>query len=319
MSRSNEVVYVADFNEQRRLSYGISGDLQSNQMLICIPGILETRQSFTPLISFTDGYSSCVVVTVDLCGRGQSDPLRGSQSYAMSVYLNDLTQLLSHLSNIYPKAMNNIHLLGTSMGGILAMYLIAHSAFKIKGLMLNDIGLTLPWMSIYSLYGQISKKEMKGHAILSKILKVDSKLLADVQKQSHFDLPYKRDLMGMRFSNLLQNFKGEILLLYGENSKLCTYLQVNELSAIFPTSQLIRIENEGHPVSFSPIVCSCIATQLKLKKISLHAVDTSQDIDHLMESSNTIQVEHSQSTSKLPDMRMGSGIRQFWNSFRSKE
>ena len=141
----------------RHLAYSSVGDVNSPHVLLCLPGLLETRATFDPLLQAAEEVHGLRVISVDLCGRGDSSTLPGDKGYTMQVYLEDIVHFIR--SELMPdgKPVPHIEVLGTSMGGILAMYLASDAHNHISGLIFNDIGLDLPWMSIYGLYDGMKK------------------------------------------------------------------------------------------------------------------------------------------------------------------
>jgi len=73
----------------------------------------------------------------------------------MSVYLADIEVFLAEsVFTKKPVTRKKFFLVGTSMGGILAMQLAKKLGKKIHGLILNDVSLSLYWSSLYGLYTQ---------------------------------------------------------------------------------------------------------------------------------------------------------------------
>jgi alpha-beta hydrolase superfamily lysophospholipase len=107
----------------RRLAFQEIGTRESPQVLLCLPGLLETSASFEPLLVAATHATSLRVIAIDHCGRGNSDALPMDSGYAMAIYLADTEEFISrHIfqaSEPHPK----LDVMGTSMGGILAMYL----------------------------------------------------------------------------------------------------------------------------------------------------------------------------------------------------
>jgi len=130
----------------RRLAFTDTGPPHARDVLVCLPGVLETRQTFVPVLDARPAGLRCL--SLDYCGRGDSDPLPGDHGYSMARYCDDLLHFLGrHLP-----ANTRLHVLGTSMGGILAFYLVSSRAFPVQTLLLNDIGLSLHWLSLLSMY-----------------------------------------------------------------------------------------------------------------------------------------------------------------------
>ena len=116
---------------QRRLSYREFGNPSGENILVCLPGILENQSSFDALVPFFKAQNDTRVVTIDLCGRGQSDWLAPTQRYSMQQYSEDLKQFLAHLHATHQRKQRKMHLLGTSMGAILAMHLASDVDLKV--------------------------------------------------------------------------------------------------------------------------------------------------------------------------------------------
>ncbi len=249
----------------RHLAYSSVGDANSSHVLLCLPGLLETRATFDPLLQAADGLQGLRVISVDLCGRGDSSPLLGDKGYTMQVYLEDIVHFIR--AELMPdgKSVPHIEVLGTSMGGILAMYL-AHDAHNhIRGLFFNDIGLDLPWMSIYGLYDGMKKEgRLPTPEEMADKFNVSIGAVLAVQSPSHFDLPYRKDWKGMKFGHLLSGFKGPVRLMHGSESGVCTPQQVKELQREFPKAQVLEVAGAAHPVPFNAMVNQFVLQALHL-------------------------------------------------------
>lgn len=256
---------IADGGVNRKLAYTISGNLNAERILLCLPGLLETKDSFSFLHTDFLRFEDCKVVSVDFPGRGDSESIALSQNYTMSLYLSDIKNLIKMLL-INHSSSTQFTILGTSMGGVLAMYLTQSLGKRISEIILNDIALTVNWTALYSLYksmkNEVGFKEVKQ---LAKDLRVDQRAFADVQLPGHFDLSYKADIWGMNFHEAMEDYKGRVALIYGSDSKICTLQRVRSAKAAIPGLITLEIENAGHPVPFTPQVCEFIQLQMKLK------------------------------------------------------
>ena len=286
----------------RSLAYTDSGDKQSDQILICIPGILETRDTFTNLHQQIGKSSNCRVVSFDLCGRGDSDPLSSADVYSMRLYLSDLTLFLDHITQTHLSKPVKIHLLGTSMGGILAIYLAAKKESNVSSVILNDVGLSLAWWSIYKLFGAMGKGALKSTGSMdandiARFLNVAPAVVKAVQEPSHFDLPYKSDLMGMRFVSTAQEFSGSICLIHAQDSVICTALQVDEFLRLYPHSNLLEVPGAEHPAPYSDLVCDFIISKIiQPKPASSGVAKNKQELQTSdREASEKLKRKHNQS------------------------
>ena len=249
----------------RHLAFSSVGDTHSPYVLLCLPGLLETRATFDPLLQAAEGVQGLRVISIDLCGRGDSSPMVGDKGYTMQVYLEDIVNFIRTELMRDGQPVPRIDVLGTSMGGILAMYL-AHDAHNhINGLFFNDIGLDLPWMSIYGLYDGMKKAgRLPTPEEMAAQFNVSIGAVLAVQSPSHFDLPYRKDWKGMKFGHLLNDFKGPVRLMHGSDSGVCTVQQVRELQREFPQAQVFEVAGAAHPVPFNAAVNQFVLQSLNL-------------------------------------------------------
>lgn len=256
---------IADEGGGRKLAYSISGNMDAEKVLLCLPGLLETKDSFAVLHAHFLSFEDCKVVSVDFPGRGDSEPIASSQNYTMSLYLSDMQSLIKMLMSHHSSSAQ-FTILGTSMGGVLAMYLTQSLGKRISEIILNDIALTVNWTALYSLY-KVMKNEVGFKEVrqLAKDLRVDERAFADVQLPGHFDLSYKADVWGMNFHDAMEGYKGRVALIYGADSKICTRQRVRSAKDAIPGLVTFEVANAGHPVPFTPQVCEFIQLQMKLK------------------------------------------------------
>jgi pimeloyl-ACP methyl ester carboxylesterase len=256
----------------RRLAFSAVGDRNSPDVLLCLPGLLETRATFDPLLKAAESLHGLRVIGLDLCGRGDSDPMSNDKGYAMSVYLDDVMQFLKHEVMHGDAVMPRVHLLGTSMGGILGMYVASDKLLGIHSLTLNDIGLSLKWLSIYGLYDGMKKAgRMPEPNELAKQLHVSIGAVLAVQSPVHFDLPYRKDWTGMQFGHLLNHFKGLVRLVHGSDSGVCLPEQVKEMQKALPNLEVLEVTNAKHPAPFNASVCNFVLQGLGVHQAQTHA------------------------------------------------
>jgi pimeloyl-ACP methyl ester carboxylesterase len=260
-----QTLYFQRDGDARKIAYTISGDRNAEKTLLCLPGLLETKNSFALVHDYFLSVEHCEVISVDFSGRGQSDSIDNQDEYKMSLYLNDLTHFINENILAAKGPQKKITVLGTSMGGVLAMYLTQHHGKAIDGIILNDIALTVNWTALYALYKSMKNQTgFKGIRELASDLRVDEQVISDVQQPSHFDLPYKADVWGMNFHEALEGYRGKIALIYGDQSKICTKQRVLEAKAIIPRLETYAVAGAGHPAPLNEAVCHFIQNQLGL-------------------------------------------------------
>jgi pimeloyl-ACP methyl ester carboxylesterase len=260
-----QTLYFQRDGDARKIAYTISGDRNAEKTLLCLPGLLETKNSFALVHDYFLSVERCEVISVDFSGRGQSDSIDNQDEYKMSLYLNDLTHFINENILAAKGSQKKITILGTSMGGVLAMYLTQHHAKAIDGIILNDIALTVNWTALYSLYKSMKNQTgFKGIRELASDLRVDEQVISDVQQPSHFDLPYKADVWGMNFHEALEGYRGKIALIYGDQSKICTKQRILEAKAHIPRLETYAVAGAGHPAPLNEAVCHFIQSQMGL-------------------------------------------------------
>ncbi|HUL57240.1 MAG TPA: alpha/beta hydrolase [Usitatibacter sp.] len=116
------------------------GDPANKRVLVCVHGLTRNARDFDYLAErLSDAYR---VVCPDVAGRGRSDWLRDPVDYNYPVYLNDMVALIASLH------AETVDWVGTSMGGIIGMFLAAPPGSPIRKLVLNDVGSFIPKASL---------------------------------------------------------------------------------------------------------------------------------------------------------------------------
>jgi pimeloyl-ACP methyl ester carboxylesterase len=109
-----------------------AGPLAAAPVVLCLHGLMRTGRDFEDLaLHLAARYR---VIVPDVRGRGRSarDPDRNN--YQIRVYLRDALALLTGLGAV------RISVIGTSMGGLMAMLLAARQPGLVERIVLNDIG-----------------------------------------------------------------------------------------------------------------------------------------------------------------------------------
>ena len=237
------------------------GDPDAEDVLLCLPGLLETRRSFDAVLQAAQAHPGLHAIALDHAGRGEASPLPGDSGYSMRVYLEDLRHFLRD-DGLGPRP-RRLHVLGTSMGGLLGLYLAADNRLPVRSLILNDVGLSVYWVALYGLYdGMKQGLAPQAPEALAAQLGVTLGALRAVQSPQHFDVPYRKDWKGMRFAHLLQHYTGAVRLVRGGASVLCLDAQVQELRQQLPQARVLTVDGAGHPVPFTPAVCDFVLADL---------------------------------------------------------
>jgi hypothetical protein len=198
-----------------------------------------------------------------------------------------------------------LHLIGTSMGGILAMHLVNRVQHRVDSVILNDIGLYLHWSSLMTLYQNIKESNNQ----LSK-LKVDARAIDAVQSRSHFDLPYDFDLFGMRFNSLLKNFTGKVVLLHNAESPICPIHVATQSQTRYANLKIWTLDKPGHPAKWEESMVVKLSQLMRLKPKSMENIDiqVSLQIPEIVQSTNAFGMDFIESFLKTSQTHFESTI-----------
>ena len=114
----------------------VSGPKRASLTVLCLHGLTRNIADF----EFIAGHLSARyrVIAADQRGRGKSQRDPNSANYRPTTYVADMFGLLDHL------AIERVVVIGTSMGGIMAMLMGAMQPRRLQGIVLNDIGPEVP-------------------------------------------------------------------------------------------------------------------------------------------------------------------------------
>lgn len=112
--------------------YPGSGD-EPGLPVICLHGLTRNSKDFEDIAPLIVGWGRRVIAP-DVRGRGQSDRDPNPNNYQPKIYARDMVEMMAALQ--IPRAV----FLGTSMGGIITMTLMAIRPKAIAAAMLNDVG-----------------------------------------------------------------------------------------------------------------------------------------------------------------------------------
>jgi len=112
-------------------SYGAGDDV-----VICLPGLTRNCKDFEDLAGHLS--TRWRVISPDLRGRGESDHDPEPSHYHAGTYVRDIWTLLDG------QGIGRFAIIGTSLGGMMAMIMADQQASRLRGIVLNDIGPEFP-------------------------------------------------------------------------------------------------------------------------------------------------------------------------------
>lgn len=124
--------------------------------VICLHGLTRNSKDFEEIAPIIAGWGRRVIVP-DVRGRGQSDRDPNPKNYKPPVYARDVVEMMSALN------IDQAVFLGTSMGGLITMTLMAIRPKAIAAAILNDVGPAIAPEGIARILGYAGKKANIGN------------------------------------------------------------------------------------------------------------------------------------------------------------
>ena len=117
--------------------YAPGGDEAAKTPVLCLPGLSRNSKDFHEPALRLAGLGHRVICP-DIRGRGRSDYDPDPMNYRIETYIDDVRHLLAVLG------LHRVVVIGTSMGGIMAMGMAAAMPTVLAGVVLNDVGVVVP-------------------------------------------------------------------------------------------------------------------------------------------------------------------------------
>ncbi|HWM41605.1 MAG TPA: alpha/beta hydrolase [Burkholderiales bacterium] len=145
-----------------RIAYTDWGDAANPHVVLCVHGLARNSRDFDFFAGALADH--CHVACMDVAGRGESEWLDNKAHYTFSTYQNDAAAMLARaMAPRQPSwftghsSKPTLDWVGTSMGGLLGMFLAAKRGSPIRRLVLNDVGALVPWSALFRMKGYITR------------------------------------------------------------------------------------------------------------------------------------------------------------------
>jgi pimeloyl-ACP methyl ester carboxylesterase len=123
----------AGFHRVRYLEWGAN---DGRPTVLCVHGLTRNAHDFDRLAErLARRYR---VISVDVVGRGGSEWLKDPAHYSYAQYQADITALIARLD------VERVHWIGTSMGGLIGMFMASVPNAPLASLFMNDVGPIIP-------------------------------------------------------------------------------------------------------------------------------------------------------------------------------
>lgn len=113
------------------------GDAAARRTVVCVHGLTRNAHDFAVLAEALADRGARVIA-VDMVGRGHSSWLADPQGYRVEVYAAQMRRLIGLLG------LGRIDWIGTSMGGLIGIFLASYPRTPIHKLLVNDVGPRIP-------------------------------------------------------------------------------------------------------------------------------------------------------------------------------
>jgi pimeloyl-ACP methyl ester carboxylesterase len=146
-----------------RIAYTDWGNVANPNVVVCVHGLARNSRDFDYLAAALA--PGCRVVCMDVAGRGESEWLENKSEYSFATYQRDAAAMLARATapaaSGWLKRLKHtpaqVDWIGTSMGGLIGMFLAAKKNSPIRRLVLNDVGALVPWSALFRMKGYITR------------------------------------------------------------------------------------------------------------------------------------------------------------------
>lgn len=253
--------------------------------IICIPGLTRSSADFARLSSILAAQYR--VLAVDLRGRGRSQYDPTPANYQPAVYADDILTLLDS------QQLDQVQLIGTSLGGLTSLLLCASSPSRIRSAVINDIGPQLNPAGIARITAYVSAPQIPAknwQEAVARTREIQQREYPLFNDQDWLDFTrnlYREDQLGRPVLNYDPNIAQPLqtahpaapsdlwsvfeaasttpmLLLRGELSDLLSRDCVGKMQDRKPDLQVLEIADTGHaPLLTEPPAQAAIQAFLK--------------------------------------------------------
>ncbi|OYY90146.1 MAG: alpha/beta hydrolase [Sphingomonas sp. 28-66-16] len=248
-------------------------------VILCLPGLTRNARDFEGIAERLS--AEWRVVAVDFRGRGESGYAKDPMSYVPLVYVQDVEKLLGEIG------CDRYVVIGTSLGGIVAMLLAGASRETLVGAVLNDVGPEIDaaglnrirsyvgksnafptWIHAARALAEANADAYPNYAIgdwlamAKRLYRLNSAgrivLDYDMKIAEPFRVPGNE--AGPDMWRALDRMAGlPVLLVRGERSDILSAAVADRMRAALPGSDLLTIADTGHaPTLDEPGVAEAI-------------------------------------------------------------
>lgn len=246
------------------IAYAEWGDEGRARTVVCAHGLTRNGRDFDALGRDLAARLGCRVICPDAPGRGRSAWLPDPALYAYPQYIADMASLLARLGPA------RVDWIGTSMGGLIGMFLAALPNTPIRSLVMNDIGPVLRREALERIAGYVGRDEsfadldaLKAHlkrihapfgplteAQWDHLTRHGHRLRPDGRYALHYDPAIgsnvRAGVKDWEFWESWDRIACPVLVLRGAQSDLLDTQTAREMTRRGPKAELVTFPGVGH-------------------------------------------------------------------------
>jgi cobalt-zinc-cadmium efflux system protein len=264
-------VQCASTSGLHQMAYHEWGDPHNERVLICVHGLTRRGSDFTVLAkAMSDRYR---VICPDVVGRGDSDWLDNPMLYGLPQYVADMVTLIARLG------VQEVDWFGTSMGGLIGIFLAGQDNSPIRRMILNDVGPKIEATALKRLGDYVGKplrfaNKREGLVYLNRICAPfgdftpgqwkdynGPHLIQDGQEWIlHYDPNIAKPFAALNMATAAMGemmtwkayeaIKAEMLIVRGAQSDLLSAKTVADMCVRNPRARSVEIPDVGHAPAF---------------------------------------------------------------------
>ncbi|MEQ8967119.1 MAG: alpha/beta hydrolase [Azospirillaceae bacterium] len=236
---------------------------------VCVHGLTRQGRDFDALAA--DLARDRRVACPDIVGRGASDWLADPSEYGYPRYVGDMATLIARLDT------DSVDWVGTSMGGLIGLFLAATPGNPIRRLVLNDIGPFLPAAAVGAIVDGLGEKTfadidaLEAHLRESSagfgpltdaqwrhLARVSSEIRPDGTVARNYDPAIAEPLRAAPVEDVdlwayWDAVRCPVLVIRGAESPLLTEAIVAEMRRRGPDAEVVTVPGTGHaPMLMAP-------------------------------------------------------------------
>jgi pimeloyl-ACP methyl ester carboxylesterase len=208
--------------------------------LLCLPGLARTASDFDGLAGHLP--TGWCLLNPDHRGRGRSSRDPRPRRYHTETYARDALEWLDHLR------LEQVAVLGSSFGGWVALTLAARHPDRISGVILNDIGVTVPRAAALQYMERMARRTTPDTVdpAFNRQMGRARQLAPFLGVLCRLGLMRHSAPLVTGYRDTLRRVQAPLLVLHGARSRVLTEEGIRELREDSPGMTLATVPGVGH-------------------------------------------------------------------------